>query len=64
VIYKFKKIQSKNINKPEHIFMTTADNTFTQSLNNASDPSKYKYVVTAISKTNIESKPVTFKQKK
>jgi len=64
VIYQFKKRQSKNINKPEHIFLTTADNSFTQSLNNASDPAKYKYVVTAISKTNIESKPVTFTLKK
>jgi uncharacterized lipoprotein YddW (UPF0748 family) len=64
VIYQFKKRQSKNINKPKHIFLTTADNSFTQLLDNASDPARYNYVVTAISKTNIESKPVTFTLKK
>src|ERR1035437_4789522 len=64
VIYQFKKRHGKNINKPEHIFLTTADNSFTQLLDNTSDPARYKYVVTAISKTNIESKPVTFTLKK
>jgi len=64
VIYQFKKRRSKNIKKPNHIFLTTADNSFTQSLDNTSDPARYKYVVTAISKTNIESKPVTFSLKK
>ena len=60
VIYQFKKRQRININKPEHIFLTTSDNLFTHSLDNQSDPASYKYVVTALSKSNIESKPVTF----
>lgn len=64
VIYQFKKRQKININKAEHIFLTTADNAFSYVLNEASDPKRFKYVITAISKSNLESKPVTLLQKR
>ncbi len=60
VIYQFKKSQKINQEKPEHIFITTSDNSITYSLDKLTDPARFKYVVTAISKSNTESKPVSF----
>lgn len=60
VIYQFKKLERKNIKKPENIFLTTADNSITFALNKNTDPKRYRYVVTSVSKTNAESTPVSF----
>jgi hypothetical protein len=60
VIYQYKKMQRKNIEKPEHIFLTTSDNSVTYALDKRTDPRRYKYMVTAVSKSNIESSPVSF----
>ena len=60
VIYQFKKWQGANTKKPARIFLTTADNSMTYSLDQFTDPGKYKYVVTAISPSNTESHPVRF----
>jgi len=59
VIYQFKKKQKVNTGKPEHIFLTTADNSITYELNRLTDPGRFRYVVTAISLSNLESNPVS-----
>jgi hypothetical protein len=64
VIYQYKKLQRKNIEKPEHIFLTTSDNSVTYALDKRTDPRRFKYVVTAVSKSNVESNPVGFLYKK
>ena len=64
MIYQFKKNQKINIGKPEHIFLTTADNFYTCLSDKQADPGKFKYVITSISQSNIESKPVPFMKKK
>ena len=63
VVYQFRKHQRVNIKKPENIFLTTSNNSITYNIDPGTDPSKFKYVVTAISKTNLESEPVGFKVK-
>ena len=60
VVYQFKKWQWTNTKNPKHIFLTTSDNSITYTLNNLTSPRRFKYVVTAVSKSNIESKPVRF----
>jgi len=64
VIYQFKKREKINTEKPEHIFLTTSDNSITYALDKLTDPGRFKYVVTAVSKSNAESRPVSFSQKK
>jgi uncharacterized lipoprotein YddW (UPF0748 family) len=64
VIYQFKKREKINTEKPEHIFLTTSDNSITYGLDKLTDPERFKYVVTAVSKSNTESKPVNFSQRK
>ncbi len=60
VIYQFKKWERKNIKDPANILLTTADNSITFALDKRTDPKRYKYVVTSVSKTNAESTPVAF----
>ena len=62
VIYQFSRWQMINIKKPARIFLTTSDNSVTYLNNELTDPDRYRYVVTAISPTNQESKPVKFYQ--
>ena len=64
VIYQFKKHQKARTKKPEHIFLTTADNSVIFALDQRTDPRRFKYVVTAVSKSNVESVPVEFLEKK
>lgn len=64
VIYQFKKREKINIGKPEHIFLTTSDNSITYEFDKHTDPDRFKYVVTSVSKSNVESSPVDFLQKK
>ena len=60
VIYQFKKIQRKNIKNPARIFYATSDNSIAFKLTEFTDPRHFKYVVTALSPTNNESKPIRF----
>ncbi len=60
VVYQFGRFQRINIKNPKRIFLTTSDNSVTYLLNEMTDPDRYRYVVTAISPTNHESKPVKF----
>ncbi len=60
VIYQYKKLQRINIEKPKRIFLTTADNSITYALDKRTNPRRFRYVVTAVSKSNIESSPVGF----
>ncbi len=62
VIYQFNRWQRINIKKPARIILTTSDNSVTYMLSELTDPDRYRYVVTAISQTNMESKPVKFYQ--
>jgi hypothetical protein len=64
VIYQYKKLQRINTEKPEHIFLTTSDNSVTYALDKLTDPRRYKYVVTSVSKSNNESSPVGFSYQK
>jgi len=60
VIYQFRKGQRINTEKPAHIFLTTSDNTITYEFDKRTDPRRFKYAVTSVSKSNAESKPVNF----
>jgi uncharacterized lipoprotein YddW (UPF0748 family) len=63
VIYQFRKGQRINIKKPEHIFLTTSDNSITYEFDKSTDPRRFKYAVTSVSKSNTESQPVIFLDK-
>jgi uncharacterized lipoprotein YddW (UPF0748 family) len=60
VVYQFRKRQKINIEKPEHIFLTTAHNSITYDLGKLTDPNRFRYAVTAISQSNTESGPAEF----
>lgn len=60
VVYRFRKRQKANIKKPENIFLTTSNRSITYTIDKETDPTKFKYVVTSVSKTNDESKPIKF----
>ena len=64
VIYQFKRRQKVNIKKPNHIFLTTANNSVVYAIDNLTDPNRYKYAVTALSHSNGESNPVEFLETK
>lgn len=63
VIYKYRNHQKVNIDQARRIFLTTLDNSVTYLLDKQIDPRRYKYAVSAISKSNLESKPVVFSEK-
>lgn len=63
VIYQFRKGQRINTEKPEHIFLTTSDNSITYEFDKRTDPRRFKYVITSVSKSNTESQPVIFLDK-
>ncbi len=60
VIYQFKRGPWLKAKNASHILLTTAEHSVTYSLDSQTDPQRYKYVITAISQTNAESKPVSF----
>ena len=64
VIYQFTKWQLKNTRNPARIFLTTANNSITYAIDNATDPKHFSYVITALSQSNVESKRVKFKMSK
>jgi len=62
VVYRFKKLQRTNINHPDKILTVTS---YTKLLLNAVKgykPSRYRYVVTALSPSHTESAPLKFKK--
>ena len=64
VLYQFTRWQRKNTRNPARIFLTTANNSITYTLDDTTDPKHFRYVVTALSKSNTESSPVRFKMNK
>ena len=62
VIYQFNRFQRINIKNPARIFLTTSNNSVTYINSEFTDPDRYRYVVTAISPTNVESKLAKFYQ--
>jgi uncharacterized lipoprotein YddW (UPF0748 family) len=61
VIYRFKKLQRKNIKRPDKIISVTSYQKLLLPAAEGYNPAKYRYVVTALSPTHAESKPVKFK---
>jgi uncharacterized lipoprotein YddW (UPF0748 family) len=61
VIYQFRKGPWINSKKASKIFLTTADNSVTYAVDELTDPQRFNYVVTAVSQTNAESKPIKFR---
>jgi hypothetical protein len=62
VIYRFKFLQGKKIENPDKIIFTTSYQKILLTAAKGYRPSRYRYVVTAISPTNTESEPVKFKK--
>ena len=63
VIYQFRKNQRTSTKRPDKIFLSTCNNSVTYNIDKYTDPARYKYVVTAVSKTNWESEPAEFLNK-
>ncbi|MGQ1787809.1 glycoside hydrolase family 10 protein [Saccharicrinis sp. GN24d3] len=61
VIYKFKKGKPANTESSENIVRITGANSVNGTVNKFTDPDRYYYVVTGISKTNMESTCIFFK---
>jgi uncharacterized lipoprotein YddW (UPF0748 family) len=61
VVYQFKKFQRKNIKKPDRIISVTSWQKLRLDAAEGYNPAKYRYVVTALSPTHAESKPVKFR---
>ncbi len=62
VIYRFKFLQGKKIENPDKIIFTTSYQKILLTAAKGYRPSRYRYVVTAISPTHTESEPVKFKK--
>jgi uncharacterized lipoprotein YddW (UPF0748 family) len=62
VVYRFKKLQRKNIKRPDKIISVTSYQKLLLPGAEGYNPAKYRYVVTALSPTHAESKPVKFKK--
>lgn len=60
VIYKFKKGKPANINNPSNIQFITSSNSVDLKIERNSNPVRYTYYITSVSRTNTESKPVVF----
>jgi hypothetical protein len=63
VIYRFKFLQRKKIEKPDKIIFTTSYQKILLTAAKGYRPSRFRYVVTALSPTHAESEPVKFKKK-
>jgi uncharacterized lipoprotein YddW (UPF0748 family) len=60
VIYQFRKWKRVNVENPGNILLTTSDNSVTYTIDKKTNPKRFKYAVTSISKSNAESSPVRF----
>lgn len=61
VVYQFKKLQRKKISKPDKIISVTSYQKLLLTAENGYNPSRFRYVVTALSPTHAESEPIKFK---
>lgn len=61
VIYKFPKGREASTDDVRRILAVTGDTSLAIPLDKQTDPSKYLYVITSLSVTNLESQPVYFK---
>ena len=62
VVYCFRKFQRKNISHPNKIISITSYQKIRLTAAKGYRPSRYRYVVTALSPTHIESNPVKFRK--
>lgn len=62
VVYCFKRFHRKNIAQPDKILSVTSYQKLLLTATKGYKPSRYRYVVTALSPTHTESEPVTFKR--
>jgi uncharacterized lipoprotein YddW (UPF0748 family) len=60
VIYKLRKNKPADLNDPANIFHVTSDTMFSAPARRKNDPGRYYYMVSSVSRTNIESDPVFF----
>jgi uncharacterized lipoprotein YddW (UPF0748 family) len=60
VVYKFRKGKPANMEHTQAIFMLTNEKNITVTIDKNTDPAKYFYVVSALSKSNMESQGVIF----
>jgi hypothetical protein len=60
VIYKFKKGKAASIENPASIFMVSSEKSQSFKIDKKNDPKSYFYVVTSLSKSNMESQAVLF----
>jgi uncharacterized lipoprotein YddW (UPF0748 family) len=62
VVYRFKLLQRKKIDNPDKIIYVTSYNKLLLGAAKGFRPSRYRYVVTALSPSHTESDPVKFKK--
>jgi len=62
VVYRFKKLQRTKIDHPDKIISVTSYQKILLNAVKGYNPSRYRYVVTALSPTHAESAPVKFKK--
>ena len=63
VVYKSAKKKPVNIENPEDILLITGETALVFEKTKSTNPRRFNYIVTALSPTNFESKPVVFKKK-
>ena len=63
VVYRFKKLQRRNIEKAEKILSVTSYQKLILNSEEGYNPNRYNYVVTSVSPTKAESVPVKFKRR-
>lgn len=63
VVYRFKKLQRRKIDKPDKILSVTSYQKLILKEEEGYHPNRYKYVVTSVSPTKTESNPVKFKKR-
>jgi uncharacterized lipoprotein YddW (UPF0748 family) len=62
VVYKFRKGKQANVENAENIIRITGTRSITGKINKLTDPKKYYYMVSGVSKTNQESVSVFFNE--
>ncbi len=63
VVYRFKLLQRKRIDRPDKIIYVTSYQKLLLNAAKGYNPAHYRYVVTALSPTHAESEPVKFKKR-
>jgi uncharacterized lipoprotein YddW (UPF0748 family) len=63
VVYRFKMLQRKKTDKPDKIFSVTSAQKLLLNAEKGYHPSRYRYMITALSPSHAESDPVKFTKK-